>query len=253
MRSQIVRRRFAASAIGCGLLLAAATPAGAGPPYVTDDPEPTDLGHWEIYGFVSGAHVTGETAGATGLDLNYGAAKDLQLTAVIPLAYDRQSASTRAGLGVVELAAKYQILHETPGTWTPSVAIFPRLFAPTAKARFGSKRVNLLIPVWAGKTLGPWSLFGGGGYQLNPGPDARNFWTGGVALTREAGERATIGAEVYHHTRDAVDARAFTGLSLGLTYRLTDHWSLLGGGGPGVQNAGREGRYAGYFALKADY
>lgn len=30
-------------------LLAPAT-AWAGPPFLTDDPEPTETGHWEIYG-----------------------------------------------------------------------------------------------------------------------------------------------------------------------------------------------------------
>ncbi|HEV2472203.1 MAG TPA: hypothetical protein VGS41_06025, partial [Chthonomonadales bacterium] len=36
-----------------GLTLLAAAPAAAaaspGPPYVTDDPEPVDLHHWEVY------------------------------------------------------------------------------------------------------------------------------------------------------------------------------------------------------------
>ena len=41
--------------------LAAAGPAWAGPPFVTDDPEPTDLGHWEIYDFVSASQVPGVT------------------------------------------------------------------------------------------------------------------------------------------------------------------------------------------------
>jgi hypothetical protein len=40
---------------------------------------------------------------------------------------------------------------------------------------------------------------------------------------------------------------------MGVTYRLSDHWSLLASGAPGVQNARREGRYAFYAWLKADY
>ena len=39
----------------------AATPVRAGPPFVTDDPVPTDPGHWEIYNFVSGVRA-GEAA-----------------------------------------------------------------------------------------------------------------------------------------------------------------------------------------------
>src|SRR5438270_5724696 len=35
-------------------LASLAFPAAAGPPYLTDDPVPTDLGRWEIYGFASG-------------------------------------------------------------------------------------------------------------------------------------------------------------------------------------------------------
>jgi hypothetical protein len=38
-----------------------------------------------------------------------------------------------------------------------------------------------------------------------------------------------------------------------VTYRLNDHWSLLASGGPGIQNAREEGRYAFYASLKADY
>lgn len=233
----------------CAVALAIAGPAWAGPPYVTDDPEPTDQGHWEIYGFANGVHLSGATAGESGLDINYGAARDLQLTVVVPAAYDRSD----VGMGVVELAAKYKILHERDGSWTPSVAVFPRAFVPTARSRFASTRLNLLLPVWVGKTLGDWSLFGGGGYQLNPGTGNRNFWTGGVALTRDLNDRLSLGGEVYHHTRDATDAQPFTGVNLGVTYRVDKHWSLLGAGGPGVQNASREGRYDFYVALKADY
>ena len=35
----------------------ASTAAVAGPPFLTDDPQPTDTGHWEIYNFVQGAHT----------------------------------------------------------------------------------------------------------------------------------------------------------------------------------------------------
>ena len=38
------------------VLASAAVPARAGPPYLTDDPDPTDLGHWEIYAFTTGEH-----------------------------------------------------------------------------------------------------------------------------------------------------------------------------------------------------
>jgi hypothetical protein len=232
---------------------AIAAPAWAGPPYVTDDPQPTEPGHWEIYSFVTGAHVEGATSGEGGFDLNYGAAKDLQLTLVIPAAFDRSEGETHIGMGVVEAAAKLKLMHQDKAGWRPDVAVFPRLLLPTAPARFASRHVNLLLPVWAEKDFGPWAVFGGGGFQLNPGAGNRDFWTGGVAVTRQLTERLNVGAEITHRSREAEEGRDFTAANLGVIYRLTDHWSLLASGGPGLQNARQEGRYDFYISLKADY
>jgi len=58
--------------------LGVASPAWAGPPFVSDDPEPTDYKHFEIYTFNSGTAVRSDTVGASGIDFNYGAAPDLQ-------------------------------------------------------------------------------------------------------------------------------------------------------------------------------
>lgn len=227
-----------------------AFPAYAGPPYITDDPEPTDPGHWEIYNFVSGVHVPGTTAGAAGLDLNYGAADDLQLTAVIPAGFDSRG---QVGLGNIELAAKYRFLHQADGAATPDMSFFPRLFVPTAARQFGTGRPNLLLPLWAEKDFGPWSLFGGGGYVINPGAGNRNYWTGGIVLSRTIDADFSLGLEIYRQTPASPDSRTFTGLNIGASYRLSEHWSLIASGGPGIQNETREGEYAFYGALKADY
>jgi hypothetical protein len=243
------RLRIAALALTAALSPAAAY---AGPPYVTDDPQPTERGHWEIYGYVSGTHVAGDTAGEGGFDINYGAAPDLQLTLVLPAGYDSADGG-RVGRGAVEAAVKYKVLHQSPGSWLPDVAVFPRVFLPTASARFASTRPNLLLPVWAEKDFGAWSLFGGGGWQYNPGPGERNFWISGVGLTRALTPRLSLGGEVFHHTRDAVDARPLSGVNLGVTYRLNEHWAVLASGGPGIQNAPDEGESDFYVALEATY
>jgi len=97
----------------------------AGPPYVTDDPEPTDYQHYENYLFGSGTSTRDGTAGAAGADFNYGAAPDLQLTAVLPLVFSRPvGRTTTTGLGRIELAAKYRLLHQKDVGW--DVAVFPR-------------------------------------------------------------------------------------------------------------------------------
>jgi len=245
-----LRRPAAPIALGLAALLASA--ASAGPPYVSDDPEPTDPSHWEIYIFATGGGRAGETAGDAGLDLNYGAAKDLQLTAVLPLSYDRSGGATRFGAGDAEVAAKYKFLHQKKGSALPDVAFFPRLFLPTASAGLGSGRVGLLLPLWAQKDFGRWALFGGGGYQINPGAGNRSYWLTGVGLTRAVTEKLTLGAELYHHGPDAEGGKAFTGLNAGLSYKVKGPYSLLLSVGPGLQHRREEGRYAVYAALKLD-
>ena len=231
--------------------LSAATPARAGPPFVTEDPAPTDRGHWEVYTFVAGVRADGATGGQAGLDINYGGAKDLQLTAVVPLGFD--AGEGRAGLSNVELAAKYRVLYQDKASLAPDLAVFPRVITPTGGTQLGTGHVQLLLPVWAEKDFGPWSVFGGGGLTFNPGRDQRDFWLSGVGVTRAVTKRLSLGAEVYHHTRDARDGAAFTGVNVGALVKLGDHWSLIGAGGPGVQNAHAEGQSSFYVALKADY
>ena len=51
------------------------TSALAAPPYVTDDPQPTEYGHYEIYAFTAGTTTMDGTGGQAGFDLNYGGAK----------------------------------------------------------------------------------------------------------------------------------------------------------------------------------
>ena len=232
------------------LILAFASGASGGPPFVTDDPEPTDTDHWEIYNIAQGSRALGVTTGQAGFDINYGAYKDLQLTAVLPADFER-GATTQIGLGDIEFAAKY--LHQSDGGLIPDVAFFPRVLVPTANRQFGSGRLGLFLPLWAQKDLGKWSLFGGGGYSINPGPGERNFWMSGIVLQRAITDRLSLGVEVYHRTPDKIDAEPFTGVNLGVTYKLVEHWSLLAAGGPGVAHAREGGQYDFYFALKADY
>jgi hypothetical protein len=70
----------------------ALTAANAGPPYRTDDPEPTPLGHYEFYTFSTGTVVRDDTSGSLpALELNYGLIPNGQLTIDASAAFDRPS------------------------------------------------------------------------------------------------------------------------------------------------------------------
>lgn len=244
------RCRFVARTARAALIVSAAASANivfAGPPYITDDPEPTETGHWETYAFGGVTKTAGSFDGSTGFDLNYGAVPDIQLTATLPIEFTRSSGATRTGAGNLEVGVKYRF-YQNAATGV-SVAIFPRVFLPTASHGFGSGRTALLLPVWGQKTAGDWSLFGGGGYAINPGSGNRNFWQGGVAVTRAVGERASFGAEIAHNSSDAVGARSYTALNFGGIYRIGGPFAILASAGPGIGHSRDGGKYNLYVAL----
>lgn len=218
-----------AGSLGIGLAPSAAL---AGPPYATDDPEPTDVGHVEIYSFAALEGAGGDRSAAAGLDLNYGPVEDLQLTATLPLGFDRPKGSGRwsGGVGDVELGAKYRFFRNDKHG--QSLAVFPRVILPTARTGASSGRTRLLLPLWGQQDVGRWSLFGGGGYEINPGKGNRDFWQAGVAVTRDMGHGVSLGGEVTRQGRDADDAEATTSFGLGSIIHLHGPYSLLLSGGP---------------------
>src|ERR1700728_2184537 len=77
----------------------------AGPPFVTDDPEPVDYQHWEFYVASQDSKLEGDWSGtAPHIEVNYGAVADLQLHLIAPMAYDSPpEGAGHYGVGDVEL------------------------------------------------------------------------------------------------------------------------------------------------------
>ena len=241
----MIKRRVVAFAIA---LLALSHPALGGPPYVTDDPKPTDYKNFEIYLFNGGTQTRGGIGFSSGLDFNYGAIPDLQLTAVVPMGFNSPAGGkTATGLGNIELAAKYRILHQEDFGW--DVAVFPRVFLPAGSPLVGERHTSLLLPIWIGKDFGNWSTFGGGGCEINHGGESQNLCVMGWALTRQVLPELQVGVELYHQTADTRGGRATSGVGGGIIYDLGEHYHLMGSVGPGIQNAGETNRYTWYTAL----
>jgi hypothetical protein len=177
--------------------------------------------------FSSGTNTRNGTSGADGIDVNYGAAPDLQLAAVVPLDFDRPAGGeTTSGLGRI---------------------------LPTGISEYGKPYVSLLLPIWIGKDWGRWSTFGGGGCELNRGRDSRNFCMVGWVLTRIVFRKLAIGAELTHEVADIQGGQATTGVGADLHYDLSEYFHLLGSDGPGIQNARDTNRYSWYAALLFSY
>lgn len=226
--------------------------ASAGPPFLTDDPEPTEVGHWEIYAPLMEAQGRGATfEGAAGIELNYGAARDLQLTLGLSSAYAHDASRWSWGAGDVELSAKYRFFYdESDGL---SIAAFPGVTLPTGSNGMSARKVTALLPIWAQKDMGPWSVFGGGGYAVNPGVGNLDYWTGGVAVTRTFGSRLLLGIEADRQGADMTGGSASTSIGLGAIYQLKPPLRLLASGGPTFADIGGSAGFHGFFALGLDF
>jgi hypothetical protein len=240
-----------ATAVFAVLVLGSVAPALAGPPYATDDPVPTDQGQWEDFVYVGGSRADGATEGEAGIDLNYGIAKDMQLTVDLPIAYERGS-SLHGNLGRLETGLKIRFAHEDAASWRPDVAIFPAVIWPTATGVLDNDGVTYRLPLWIGKTLGPWSVFGGAAYEINEGAHRRDTQYVGITATHEFGERGSIGAEVFRETSDVPGEPASTGGNVGFEWAFVEHWSVVGSAGPTDLGSAREA-WNFYLALRALY
>lgn len=250
MSVSTTRRRRAAAAG----FIASLVPgfAYAGPPFLTDDPEPTETGHWEIYAPEFDAAGKGAAFdGSFGAELNYGAAPNLQLTFGLPIAYAHDEAGFHTGRGDLRISAKYRFFQDEAAGF--SVAVFPGVTFPTASHGLGSPHVTALLPVWAQKDAGPWSVFGGGGYAINPGAGNRDFWTGGVAVARTVSKQLLVGVEADRQGADTVGGRASTSLGVGAILQLQAPFRLLASGGPTFADGEGSPSFHAFVALGLDF
>jgi hypothetical protein len=183
-------------------------------------------------------------------EINYGIAEDVQLTVGLPVAFTHGSGPTSWGAGDLEASVKYRFYHdEANGV---QVAAFPGITLPTGSNGMSADHVAALLPIWGQKDFGPWSVFGGGGYAINPGPGNRDYWTGGVAVARELSDRITLGIEADRDGPDEAGGHATTSLGLGAVYDLPGPLRLLASAGPTFQS-GNETGFHSFLALGIDY
>jgi hypothetical protein len=252
-RQRISRNIFAVLA----LLMASYSPSYAGPPFITDDPEPVDLDHWEVYGFTAGTHVQGDTGGTLGgIEVNYGAAPNLQLHVIAPLAFDSPTGGPmQVGAGDLELGAKYRFITPGEDDWWPQVGAFPLIEVPTGDANrgLGSGETREFIPIWLQKDFGGWTTYGGGGFWHNPGFGNQDYWFVGWLLQYQVTKSLALGTEIFHQTADTVGGRDTTSFNVGGIYDFNEHYHLLFSGGRGLQNAALANQFSYYLAIQSTF
>lgn len=210
--------------------------AWAGPPFITDDPDPVAFQHWEVYIASIGSYsrMLGLLSTLPHLEVNYGAAPGLQLHLIAPMTATRvPSGPLHYGYGDTELGFKLRLLPE--GKHTPEVGIFPLVEAPTGNAALGLDVgfTQIFIPLWLQKSWGgtadspAWTSYGGAGWWRNPGPGNRNWDYEGWELQRNYGDKWMLGGEVFHEGAATVGGSGGVGFNLGGQVNFSDHRHLL--------------------------
>jgi hypothetical protein len=234
------------------LLLCLPPPAAGGPPYVTDDPEPVDYLHWEVYlATLFAADGEGWSGTAPHVEVNFGAAPNLQLHVIAPLMLDApEHGHWHYGYGDTELGAKYRFVEES--TWRPQVGTFPLVEVPTAypDRDLGAGHVQLFMPLWLQKSVGPWTTYGGGGYWINPGAGNHDWLFIGWLLQRQVTDQLSLGAEIFHDTVSEVGGAADTRFNVGMVFDLSQLQHVLLSAGRGIVGSDQ---FQGYLAYQLTF
>jgi hypothetical protein len=220
------RRAARSLLVAVALTAGCAVVASAGPPFLTDDPETVQWRHFEAYLFGTANRGPGGSAFAVpAFEFNVGAAPNLQLHVVVPASY--VTPGRAFGLGDIELGAKYRFVGETDTR--PQIGIFPQIELPSGDSRrdLGHGSLWARLPVWVQKSRGPWTTYGGVGYEVNRAPGMEDSFFAGWLVQRQITKRLILGTEVYHQNAQAVGARHTTFTNVGGYYTLRGELSLL--------------------------
>src|SRR5881397_4165584 len=161
--------------IGIGYLLAPG-PVQAGPPFVTDDPEPPPRGGWEV----NIPFILERTPGVTEMDaplfdLNYGV-PGIQLKLEIPVEIiHNDSDGTVSGAGDLLLGVKWRFLNNEQSQF--QLGTYPQVLVPTGdRARgLGQGQPAYLLPFLVQKSWSKWTVYGEVGYWWQTAPETRDY------------------------------------------------------------------------------
>lgn len=209
----------------------------AGPPFQTDDPEPIDYRNYEFYTFgtADGTAVEMDTSGPA-VEFNWGALPNVHLHIIVPLSAIMPSnkpnlapagqGPSAVGLGDIETGIKFRFVQESKRR--PMVGTFVMFELPTGSAPkgLGVGKTWYKIPLWAQKSFGPWTTYGGGGETVfSNSPGYNNYPFAGWLLQRDIGKKLTLGTEVFYHGAEGLgtaQTRSATLVDVGGYYKFRD-------------------------------
>ncbi|HUX92722.1 MAG TPA: hypothetical protein VMV36_02875 [Ignavibacteriaceae bacterium] len=201
----------------------------AGPPFRTDDPVPVPFLHEEFYLFSTGVFDAGGKSGiGPAVEFNYGILSNTQFHIVVPFAYSApKDEPSHVGYGDTEVGVKFRFVNQTDVL--PDIATFPIIEIPTGNAskNLGNGKAQIYLPIWLQKDIGKWTIYGGGGYWINPGTGNKNWEFSGILVQYNFTDTFFIGAELFHQTPSSIYSNDNTGLHLGCGIPIVKNYQIL--------------------------
>ncbi len=207
--------------------------AWAGPPFRTDDPEPVEFHHWEFYLASQLSHDDNGTTGTLPhVEVNYGIAFETQLHLIVPLSFNRLNTGDFSyGPGDIELGIKYRFIGES--AFHPQVGVFPLLEIPTGNESkgLGNGHAQFFLPLWAQKSIGDWTLYGGGGYLFNFASDRANTIFLGQEGQYDISKSITLAAELFGviNPANSIDNELAFSVGAIVNFSESDHFLFSAG------------------------
>jgi hypothetical protein len=209
-------RFFFATVVAGAIFLGAMRAAWAGPPYLTDDPVPVAYRNYEIYIGYEGEYTNGESQTSVPFaEINCGPLPNVQIAGSFSL-----SRSSDDDFGI-----KYRFIPESASR--PQVAFYPSI---------GNSQ-GLFLPLWAQKSIGRVTLFGGGGWSRNISAGGQNCWSGGLAGTYDFSKTINAGLEIYSTGSYRIGEQGSTSIGIGMNDDYSAIHSVLFSFGTSIAGA----------------
>lgn len=222
----VIQMRLMSLALLAAVLVMTSRTALAGPPFMTDDPEPIEYQHSEAYVYSTydkGPNGSKQTQ-LPAFEYNTSPIEDIHLHLAVPFTNlnPADASAARYGIGDTELGIKYRFVHETDAH--PQVGIFPMLELPTGNADrgLGNGRAWWAFPVWLQKSWGDWTTYGGGGRALNSAAGMRDYTFGGWLLQRNVTNNLILGGELFAQGATSDEGQHATFFNVGGYYNNID-------------------------------
>ncbi|HEX5432806.1 MAG TPA: hypothetical protein VFY05_01100 [Candidatus Angelobacter sp.] len=196
----------------------------AGPPFQLDDPDVIPY-HWHEFYAWTGASSSPGVVGTSGpaIEFNWSLIRNSMFHFILPLgASIPNDGPTNFGLADGEFGFQDQFLSETKHR--PMIGTFVMMELPWGDSSrgLGAGAPSWKFPLYAKKTIGGWSIDGGGGINISSRvPGGRNYPFGGTLITHDVSKKRTLGSEVFSHgrpTADPTDSRYAVDVDLGGYY-----------------------------------